>query len=246
MYDTKEATTQWVVNGRIDPKGLAKALPETADALRNGALSPGEACLIFKGPLLESMKTHDTSGRMLPWKSNPSKNSDWMRDLCQHIDQTTFPMDHVEDEYKFFIDFGERIRNKGLSLIIFFDLESVQKICDEVAEKWEPRIKIWTGKPLKGTCSIYKVSKEEFDAFANRFVAENFDTSILHEPSFKQTSRRFLNKYVKIGEAAEGVSVGEDTISSTCWECDKEDSEVSKCSHCLAARYCSRECQTKR
>ena len=49
----------------------------------------------------------------------------------------------------------------------------------------------------------------------------------------------------KVEAAALGVKAGWDTIRHQCWECGKVFPNVSKCSLCKAARYCSKDCQSQ-
>jgi len=56
--DSNAAKKRWIEGGRIDAKGLVKALPETAETLRSGALDVGEvaANLFFLDSTLKRTK----------------------------------------------------------------------------------------------------------------------------------------------------------------------------------------------
>ena len=108
-----------------------------------------------------------------------------------------------------------------------------------------------TGRPLTETCPLYKVSLETFTTFVNNYVAENVDNAKLKEEEEEEEIKKFMaqvvTRHAVVKRAAQGVVDGDDVIKSTCWECGKQEvADIRKCSRCLAARYCGRDCQLKR
>lgn len=121
--------------------------------------------------------------------------------------------------------------------------ESYNRACD----KWKTVIEQETKKSFTiETCRAYNVSFADFVAVCCGLV----------DRSKNYTIKKFCQEYAS-GRAAEkgqdknvlasarGVKEGWDTIRLQCWECGQVAAKVSKCSLCMAARYCSVACQRK-
>lgn len=120
----------------------------------------------------------------------------------------------------------------------------VQEAYDETCEYWKPVIESLAKKPMEEHVSMYKKPLDEFLAQIgylifrdNNFGLEDIARGAAFTGSLKVNH--------KIQVAAQAVQNGWDTTRRQCWECGQQNVQVSKCSLCMVARYCSRKCQLK-
>lgn len=249
VNETDADKKRWVVGDRIHPKGLARALPEVAEALRSGTRSAddvaGELFRIY-------LSDYEETCRVLPWKHKPQEREDWIRALIVGLSRYAIPRGASSNDeqfqmvWDFYRDFHVSAWREDVDTFLTFSYAKLQEVFDDVAERWEPRITSLTGRPLTETCPIYKVSEEVFVSFADGYVENRFGTSRTKDPVVQEKKVLAMAKSTAIKQAAQGVVNGDDMIASTCWECGKEDVDIKTCAKCQVACYCGRECQTTR
>lgn len=217
VYDSTEAKKKWLDSGRIDAKGLARDLPETAAALRSGELEYSFAIGHFFNLLIEQIKDLDADAQMLPRKHDLSGDTrDWISIVCILIALETITYNRKSDADEFSQDFYTLVCQRCLNYFVSFDTELLQEVYHEVVARWKPRIESMMKQPLESTCPIYNIPANEFSEMVDRLIHENFDVSKLESPPFPALKKEFEEKEDAIQKAIEGIINGEDNASCMC------------------------------
>lgn len=205
---------QWVDHGRKDAKGFSKALPETAQALKSGEMGVNEAAKRLALLGFEEQLGRGQAVRV-PRKGRPNEQVDWIEALVAALCQKVIPVVSTAtltltcESYDELCDtFHKKFLQKDL---IQRNGSALQEAFDEVTEHWESCVQSLTGRPLKETCPLYKVSLETFTIFVNNYVAENFDNAKFKEAEeeIKNVMAQVVTRYTVVKRAAQGVVDGE-------------------------------------
>jgi hypothetical protein len=183
---------EWTREGRKHAKGLARELPETAQALKSG-----------------KQDVNDVAARLammdldyLPKKDNPGEKGDWVAFLLHHLVFMILPREINENDLEvaselfeeLFEDLENAFKEKLNSMNMITDgvfeamVYAMHDAFDEIAELWESRVWSFFRLSLKDICPIYKVHRDDFLAHVTEEVSEEFDTR-----QFQAKGREYLD-----------------------------------------------------
>ena len=124
------------------------------------------------------------------------------------------------------------------------EILEIHQAYNRACEKWRPQIEKLVRKPMEEHCWAYTKCPIDFLQTVGHLIYKNENFGIqdfCRDAAYTKSIQ--INH--KVEAAARGVGAGHDIIRHQCWECGNDSVQVSKCSRCKAARYCSKECQTK-
>ena len=239
---------EWLLRGKIDARHLARALPHTAQDLRDGSTPPerlsrslGRALNPtlqvraeadgFEGTFVEFM-AHRLSARSIPeWWCRNEEQKRWLvaahagfaRDLCWRCER--------EGMGELFTDAEALIIYENIAPPI---LDAVRDTCQE----WAQRVDEALFKGRSGTflflCPTNALRHEDSVAVVRDIFQEGCDDRYWNDKLEIHLKKKQLKEAVAV------VAMGALETSKSCWECEAKAPNLRKCSLCSVALYCGK------
>mmetsp|Transcript_1200 Transcript_1200/g.1831 ORF Transcript_1200/g.1831 Transcript_1200/m.1831 type:complete len:507 (+) Transcript_1200:81-1601(+) len=253
---------KWSQSKSVNPKALAKKLPDTAAKLRDGSFDPNKLATQLA---MSKLGPNTGDFKLKPKKVRPGANP---RDLEMTHEEALYmtlvqsvPLSGDNDSYEFYIDLHTVHQTTVMEAVHMSGkiTEDAEKTMDalhsafqDVGRKWESKILRTTKKKLEYTSPFYKVDIDTFFKKLFEHMTANFN---MDDPEVVQDIRSTLDQadrvettYRKVQSAAKGIVDQEDQIRNFCWECNRSTLELGLpnlmcCTRCSMAAYCGRDCQ---
>jgi hypothetical protein len=246
--ETSNSLRAWSQSGEkhVNAKGLSRALPHVAQAIRDGSIEPKQVPKMVQqasqdhimaaltkhlGPDFATMPVTRVQSLEIMTNAEPLL-CDLVRVACGGDEKMSHAFAHdfffsqkLPEKWGCVRDTIHMVGEQITKLDKIDLLLEVQQAYDRTCEKWKHEIERLTKKPLAEHVWAYKKHPAEFVFILGKLIVGH-----------------------KVEAAARAIENGWDTIRHQCWECGQGEGpnvQVSKCSLCKAARYCSKECQRK-
>jgi len=253
----EEVLSSWAhKSDKIHGKAFAKKLPEATKKLREGQIHDDDLAsdLMKKAMIRKLSESNCLDDGPKIHRKDKDDAVDPLIFIFEGLGKHAIPNDRhaaLRKEFVFhmFMEFSkymeanvwnEADKKKREKIAMRANEQPIQRVFDEVCHKFKAQIinECYEGKEelFRAQCTGYNASREQFHAAMIQLM-RSADTSagLFGEAAALQGN---------IAMAASQVERGVDKTKTNCWECGKEGG-VQKCSSCVAARYCGRECQVK-
>uniref|UniRef100_A0A7S1UPI3 MYND-type domain-containing protein n=1 Tax=Grammatophora oceanica TaxID=210454 RepID=A0A7S1UPI3_9STRA len=248
LDDDVTAGFYWLTSPFTDAKGFAKVFPHTAQDLREEKVTPEEVAdgledLYFQEALGDRSSFRENeigtfsklSARIATTKVLPRR---FFAHCTDEEKQNVIQAFSMELELVF-----QELVLRGKALEDHTGNAFAKSLLENVCERWSDRIDRDLFRGVAGSflreCPYYGGTVDLFVELL-KVVYGEIDNSGEVIQLASQKKRNWI-------ESLQDVAEGLHQVGETCWECETvpADQALRKCSKCLAARYCSRECQRK-
>ena len=241
--DDIDAAVQWMIKGRVYASGFQKHLPHTCEDLLTGKVTPEKVADDLD--IIYAVKKFSYMGMGgMGW------DEDDVRDCGVLVAFASMPQkfwtavgitDDTSISHDFSLTFLSIYKEKAETFPKMDLKVLVKQATDETCEEWAERLDKLFFRSKKGAflkkSPLYHIEPRRFEEY-------NMPLQKLKRTQANLEIRRDVKK-TSILHAAKDVILGVYHIKKTCWQCKKNEGNVSLqvCGKCNVASYCSRDCQ---
>ena len=272
LYSTE--WDEWAYSGRLDAKGLRKALPQVAKALEEGKIDPEAMAKVVtfherafaRRDIPNDLKINGKTMLLSPFSllgteicglhtGQPEnlENEDlqiiyfnFVTGLKDEFDRLHNNEVPPDDKYRV----GAGCSPEGMTIgnyRVAIWYSHMHQAFDKLCMRYEDRVKKATKKTIAENSQLHQAKPYDFDHFLDWLVEAFADKASSKYKAYFERIRKVNLKHDLVITAAECITEGSDSLMQhVCWECNTSKGEgLQKCSGCGVAKYCCRKHQSK-
>lgn len=261
--DDATQVLEWLDGGKIDAVHMAKAMPKTVEDLHMRETAPAQLLDGLKRAMNSQLiiRISGSEGEVGGLSPLPFEGR-FIEFLADRLSRRTIPQFWCRSKEQeqwlvlahtdFARDLTCRFESEGLDqlyansmLLAYADIvPPIQAILSEVCMEWADRVDeaLFSHQRRRGAfifmCPTNTLSGESSIDMVRSIFQESDVDEKYHDYRFELDSKK-----KQLEQAIHTATTGAHEALNTCWECNTSGVQLHRCTGCLVAFYCSKNCQ---